>query len=229
MHWLRHNWQLKLVALGLASLTWMFVRGITSGQRTIREIPLEIRVRPGMVLEHASASTVDITLRGAHDAIRQVSRLDVLAILDLTGDARTGEWTTRLGSGAIRVPEGVQVADVQPSQIRVRVDELVEKEMNVHPRLVGEVAQGFAIERVIVRPRTVRVTGPRALLENLPSVETLPIDVTGRRASFRERVEIEPLEFGNGVGQRRAVEVDVRIVEATPPGPPAPPDNDTNS
>jgi hypothetical protein len=45
----------------------------------------------------------------------------------------------------------------------------------------------------------------------MTSVGTLPIDVTGRRTSFRERVELAPLAFPEGLAQRHWVEVDVRI------------------
>ena len=45
----------------------------------------------------------------------------------------------------------------------------------------------------------------------MTSVSTLPIDVTGRRTSFRERVELAPLAFPEGLTQRHWVEVDVRI------------------
>jgi hypothetical protein len=45
----------------------------------------------------------------------------------------------------------------------------------------------------------------------MTSVSTLPIDVTGRRTSFRERVELAPLAFPEGLTQRHWVEADVRI------------------
>jgi hypothetical protein len=45
----------------------------------------------------------------------------------------------------------------------------------------------------------------------MTSVSTLPIDITGRRTSFRERVELAPLAYPEGLTQRHWVEVDVRI------------------
>jgi hypothetical protein len=55
------------------------------------------------------------------------------------------------------------------------------------------------------------VKGPKALLDSMTGITTLPIDVTGRRTSFRERVELTPLAFPEGLAQRHWVEVDVRI------------------
>ena len=52
---------------------------------------------------------------------------------------------------------------------------------------------------------------PKTLLNGMVNITTLPIDVTGRRTSFRERVELTPLAFPEGLAQRHWVEVDVRI------------------
>ena len=45
-------------------------------------------------------------------------------------------------------------------------------------------------------------------------IATLPIDVTGRRTSFRERVELTPLRLPEEMVERHWVEVDVRIAMA---------------
>jgi hypothetical protein len=76
---------------------------------------------------------------------------------------------------------------------------------------------------VITKPDKVVVKGPKTLLGNMSSIATLPIDVTGRRTSFRERVELTPLRIPEEMAERRWVEVDVRIAVAasidTAPGP----------
>jgi hypothetical protein len=69
----------------------------------------------------------------------------------------------------------------------------------------------LSVERVITQPETVKVKGPKTLLSGMANISTLPIDVTGRRTSFRERVELTPLAFPEGLAQRHWVEVDVRI------------------
>jgi len=81
----------------------------------------------------------------------------------------------------------------------------------VQPQFAGELPPNLSMERVVVQPETVRERGPKTLLNGMTSVSTLPIDVTGRRTSFRERVELAPLAFPEGLAQRHWVEVDVRI------------------
>jgi YbbR domain-containing protein len=103
------------------------------------------------------------------------------------------------------------VSEIDPAEVTVNVDEMVERELPVQPQLGGEMSPSLSIERVVTQPETVKVKGPKALLNGMKSITTLPVDVTGRRTSFRERVELTPLAFPEGLAQRHWVEVDVRI------------------
>jgi YbbR domain-containing protein len=105
----------------------------------------------------------------------------------------------------------VQIAEIDPAEVTVNVDEMIERELPVQPQLAGEMPSSLSIERVVTEPETVMVKGPRMLLNGMTSIATLPIDVTGRHTSFRERVELTPLAFPEGLAQRHWVEVDVRI------------------
>jgi YbbR domain-containing protein len=103
---------------------------------------------------------------------------------------------------------------VEPAQVTVWIDQVAEREILVQPQLVGELPAGYEIERVLLMPNKVKVRGPKTILDSASIVSTLPIDVTGRRTSFREQVDLAPLESNVIPLQRRGVEADVRIVEA---------------
>lgn len=216
MQWAGRNTMLKIVSLALATITWFFVKGVTSDSRLIEGVPVEIKVRPGWALLGSSLSTVNVVVRGTREDVRQVTRQELSAVVDLTREERRGQWTVRLGPKAIRHSRRVQVTDVTPQELSVTVDELVERELKVAAQLSGELPAGLVVERVATRPETVRLKGPKSQMDRLAAAETLPIDLTGRRMSFREHAELVPLEFPNGLAQRRWVEVDVRIGPARP-------------
>ncbi len=119
--WLTSNAGLKIASLLLATLIWLFVNGITSDRRTIGNVPLEIRVKPGSTLLQSSAKMVDVTLRGTRDDVRQIARADLSAIVDLTREDHTGLWEIRLGTKSIRHPSRVQVVHIEPARVTVRV------------------------------------------------------------------------------------------------------------
>ena len=214
MPWLRSNTGLKLIALLLAVCTWLFVKGITSDWRTIDGVPVEVRIKSGLTALKTSVSTVNVTVRGTREDVRQVSRQDLSALVDLTRDPRRGLIAVELTPKDVRHSRRVQVTQIEPSEVTVNVDEIIERELPVQPQFTGELPPSLAIERVITKPDKIVVKGPKTLLNNMSAVATLPIDVTGRRTSFRERVELTPLRLPEELAERRWVEVDVRIAMA---------------
>ena len=211
MGWISHNAGLKVVSLVLATCAWFFVKGITSDWRPINGVPLEIKAKPGLTVLATSAATVNVTVRGTREDVRQVSRQDLSAVVDLTGYDRLGPITIRLSPSSVRHSRRVQVTEVDPVEVTVNVDEMVERDLPVQPQFGGELPPNLSVERVITQPETVKVKGPKTLLSGMVNITTLPIDVTGRRTSFRERVELTPLALPEELAQRHWVEVDVRI------------------
>ncbi len=212
-NWLAHDLSLKIVALLLATATWFFVHSMTSDSRTV-EAPLEVRLKTGLSLLHASTQTVQVNIRGTREDVREASRQEITALVDLTKSERTGEFVVPLNRRMIRHPYRVQVVEIAPAEITVRVDQIVERDFAVQPQFFGELPPGLIVERVIVKPETVRLKAPKLVADSMTGAKTLPIDLTGRRTSFRERVEIESVDSHSKTPQRRFVDVNVRIVEA---------------
>ncbi|HXI83909.1 MAG TPA: CdaR family protein [Verrucomicrobiae bacterium] len=221
MGWISNNAGLKVASLVLATCAWFFVKGITSDRRPINGVPLEVKVKTGLTVLATSTATVNVTVRGTREDVRQVSRQDLSAVVDLTRTNQLGSITMRLSPSSVRHPPRVQVTEVDPAEVTVNVDEMIERNLPVQPQLGGELPPNLSVERVITQPETVKVRGPKTLLSGMANITTLPIDVTGRHTSFRERVELTPLAFPERLAQRHWVEVDVRIgvgrsVDTTP-------------
>jgi YbbR domain-containing protein len=215
MRWLTSNAGLKIVSLVLAMFTWLFVKGITSDSRIIEGVPLEVRTKPGLAVLQTNASTVNVVIRGTREDVRQVTRQDLSAVADLTRDERRGLISVKLTPRVVRHSRRVQVTEIDPPEVMINLDEMVTRELPVEPQFAGELASGLAIERVVTKPEMVEVKGPKTMLNRISKVSTLPIDVTGRHTSFRERVELTPLQIPESMAQRHWVEVDVRIGPAS--------------
>jgi YbbR domain-containing protein len=211
MGWISNNATLKVVSLVLAIFTWFFVQRITSDWRTIKDVPLEVKAKTGLTVLQTKPSTVNVTVRGTREDVRQVSLQDLSAVVDLTGDDHRGPITVHLSPLSVRASRRVRVIEIVPAEVTVNVDEMIVRDLPVQPQFGGELPSGFSVERIITQPETVKVKGPKTLLSGMSTIATLPIDVTGRRTSFRERVELTPLAFPEGLAQRHWVEVDVRI------------------
>src|SRR5437764_14356594 len=52
----------------------------------------------------------------------------------------------------IRAPHDLEIEQVIPSQLRLSFDARIKRELEVHPRVIGNFASGYSIGRVIVDP-----------------------------------------------------------------------------
>src|SRR6266404_3584963 len=109
MGWSPNDAALKLVSLVLATCTWFFVKGLTSDWRLIEGVPLEVKAKSGLTVLQTSASTVNVTVRGTPEDVRQVSVLDLSAVADLTGDDHRGPITVHLSPSSVRASRRVRV------------------------------------------------------------------------------------------------------------------------
>ena len=117
--WLTSNTGLKVVALVLATLTWIFVNNITSEIRVIEGVAIEPTTSPALNVQNLSEPSVNITLRGAHADLWQVSRSDLTAVIDLRTETLPGKVHVTLKPESIQHPPRVQVTQVVPARISV--------------------------------------------------------------------------------------------------------------
>ena len=140
--WVRHNWRLKLVSLALATMTWVFVNGITNDRRLVQAVPLEVETRPGTLLLRQKPLLVDVLVRGTRDDMRQVSRNDLAVVLDLSEEEQLGQLTRHIGVGAVRHPRWVQPLEIIPARVTVVVGEAPERKAGPVDNANGPGVQG---------------------------------------------------------------------------------------
>lgn len=92
--------------------------------------------------------------------------------------------------------DGAIVKDlkVTPAQVNVSIDVVqaqTQKIIPVKPSLVGEPADGYQIREVVLEPNTVTITGPQDKVNEIASVSTQPVDITGFTADFTGTVGLQ--------------------------------------
>jgi YbbR domain-containing protein len=112
--------------------------------------------------------------------------------LDLSGANEAGEHTFTISDRNLTLPMGVSLVRVVPSQVRVRLDRRVTKEVPVEVRLAGPPPPGYRVSRQEVQPGKLRIVGAEARLEQINSVQTDPVDLTSKvgEAKFRMNVSL---------------------------------------
>jgi hypothetical protein len=119
--WLTTHTGLKVIALALAIIVWSVVKALTSDTRTVEGIPLEIKPPAGFQVGFYEPRTVSIVVRGSTEDLRQASRYEFFAVLDMHQEPRNGRQVMELHPRHVRHPRRVQVMSVTPTNILVRL------------------------------------------------------------------------------------------------------------
>jgi YbbR domain-containing protein len=173
-----HNLALKLISLGLAIGLWQVVRHDPAGEIAL-DVPIEFRNMPeNMEISTENIPGAEIRLSGPDRLLRNLSRAEVHAVIDV-GALRPGERTFDLSAAEIRVPRGLEIVQVVPSQLRLDFDLRISKKVAVHPRVLGDFAPGYQIGRIKVDPAEISITGPRKRVEGIDAAITDAIDASG--------------------------------------------------
>ncbi len=185
------NLGLKLLSVALAIFLWAVVVGEQKVEVTL-SVPLDIRgLPPNLVVTNEPTDTLEVRVRGPKTLTSTLSASEI-RVEGLPTTWTEGENVIALRPEMVRVPRGIEVVEVAPHRLRVVLDALVEREVEVSPRVEGAPARGFAVKRVTPTPPRIRMAGPRSELRRLTRIYTLPINLDGHSASFTARAMLEP-------------------------------------
>jgi YbbR domain-containing protein len=180
---------LKVLAIAVATLLWLTVAGEQVVERAMR-VPLEMTQKPeDLEIVGDPPLSVDVLVRGSSALLSRLDVGEVIAVLDLSG-ARPGSRLFPLRTDQVKVPYGVQVAQIVPSTLAVELEKSSTRTLPVVPALEGEPAPGFVVGRITSEPATVRVIGPESRVRKLAEATTETLSVDGERDRLRDVVTV---------------------------------------
>jgi YbbR domain-containing protein len=201
---------LKVLAIALASLLWLTVAGEHVVERSLR-VPLEFRNIPSQLeISGDPPATVDVRLRGSSAILSRLQPGEVVAVLDLSS-ARPGSRLFHIRSDEVRVPYGVEVAQVVPGTLSLDLERSATRTVPVVPAIDGEPAPGFVVGRISSEPATVQVVGPESRIRELAEATTEPVSVAGSRDRVRDIVTVGVADAAVRLTQPQSATVAVEI------------------
>jgi YbbR domain-containing protein len=178
------DWSLKLLSLAIAIVLWMLVTGQNQPVTAHLNVQLNF-IRPqSLEISNDPPRTVDVMLTGSRNKLDDLTSLDLVATVDIS-DQRAGERVLRLADRAqISLPQGIKVDGYQPSAIPIRLEEIVDRQVTITPKLEGQPADGFEVYGVYPNKGSVTVHGPASRVNTLQKVLTESIWLAGHKESF---------------------------------------------
>jgi len=163
---------------------WLLVTG--QNQPVTAHVNVQLNfIRPqSLEISNDPPRTVDVMLTGSRNKLDDLTSLDLVATVDIS-DQRAGERVLRLADKAqITLPQGIKIDGFQPSAIPIRLEEIVDRQIQVEPKLEGKPADGFEVYAVYPSKGSVSVRGPAGRVNALQKVATESIWLTGHKESF---------------------------------------------
>ena len=180
---------LKFLSVAIALALWFAVSGEQVVERSLR-VPLELQnMPPSLEIIDNPPASVDVRVRGSSGVLGHLASGDVVAMVDLS-TAKAGRKFFHLTREQVRVPFGVEVAQVSPGTVSLVFEPQALRTVPVVPLVEGDPAAGFLKGDVTVKPATVDVVGPQSTLRYLKEAVTEPVSIAGATATVRETVTI---------------------------------------
>jgi YbbR domain-containing protein len=166
----------------LAVALWLYVTSKSNPQSAVflqQPIPiLTANTPPGLIVTN--------TLPSAHVRFRTT-----------TGDIQVNASNFRVFADLLRMKAGVhnhvrvvcqsdpgiQCVAVSPSTVSVVIDREQQKEISVHPRIVGQIPRGYYTNSIQIFPNTVNVSGPQTL-DSQVARATVTLNLSGATSSI---------------------------------------------
>jgi hypothetical protein len=193
-HRLRHlrfeNKGLKLLALAIALLLFAISRQPVSDVRLVG-VPLEFRgLGRGLEISGNVDQTVSVSLRGPRDIVRNLLPNQLAVAADLS-DKEPGERIIQLKATDVARPGNIEILRIEPSTIRLQIEQTARRRVPVKPELMGTLPEGMEIYAVTLNPQEVEIEGPQSAVTKVESVETESIRLDGRTTNFRASIDVD--------------------------------------
>jgi len=190
------NFLIKFFSLVFAVALWFHV--VARGTSEVNfVVPLELRDIPQTLMVVGQVpGYVEVRLQGQEGLVKRLSVRDINAFVSLA-DAKAGESAFNLSPSNVTVPGTIKVAGISPSELKLRLEKVMRRELAVKPEVTGRPAPGCRVEGVVIFPRTLTAQGPESSLRKVTEALTANISVDGATGSFDKLVRVEPpAEYG---------------------------------
>ncbi len=177
--------------ISLLSITGIWV-SFSKGMETLasHEVPIEF-MNPDQKMEILSTSTSNakLLLSGSRTLINSIKPEQIKIKINLSRSA-IGINKLSISKENISLPPGIRLKKIEPSELDVTLDTLIEKELPVQPNWIGKLPEGLKMKEARAIPPTVNVIGGGLALKDISTIFTEQISLDKLTESGRIAVNL---------------------------------------
>ena len=186
------DWPGKLLSLLIALVLYVQYQYLMQAEISF-VLPLEIVGDQGHVVHSQDVHEITLQISGRANELENLRSSDFETYVYLTSEE---EGTVDLPVNYRILNNNVQLdkrfdIQVKPMEVTLAVQQKEVWTLPIKVNIQGYPAAGFRLGTYRVFPETVDITGPASVLQNVESIKTRPIYITGKRQSFQELIELE--------------------------------------
>jgi YbbR domain-containing protein len=177
------DWGLKLLALAITFTLWLAVTGQNAPVTQRYGVQLNFLRPAGMEISNDVPDSVEVILAGSQTKLTELgTRLS--ATVDIT-DQKPGERVIRLNDKAqITLPAGVTIQSFKPATASIRLEPVVESQVDVEVKFEGRLPEGYEVTRVSTSPARARLRGPSDRMDSMKKAMTETVWLDSRTETF---------------------------------------------
>lgn len=182
---------LMLLSFVLATFVWFLAK---QGSETIQMhffAQLVFRnLPPNMQINSELSPSINVSGRIERRHSTSFNPAGTQAVVDLT-NARAGTFRYTLTRQNITVPEIMAIDTINPSQIELFIEEIVEKTLPITPQYQGQIQERYILKKIEIDPPSVKIRGPKSTLEDINVVLTDVINLNDLNQSVDVLVQLD--------------------------------------
>jgi len=216
------KWPVKILSLGAALLISFFYKMSTMETRSFSQHIL-FESANSLVPASYDPQEVNIKIRVEKDSVYQKLEEDIEAYIDLSKYTSENTYKIPVQIRKKGIALGIEPLEitVNPTDISVRLENKISREIKITPSFQGYIAEGYEMSDPIYTPTSANVEGPRSNVQALHELTTEAIDLNGRYKDFSITLNIinnDPLIviYGSKTIEYRAA---IKQIMREPPSP----------
>jgi len=202
---------LKIIALILAVILWLFVKSERGGEVGL-VVPLELyRLPSRLIVTRVTEEAINVRINGPLSQLERLSTREIRAKVDLSR-AKPGPNSFDILPNNLNVPQGLKVTQISPSSVKVDLDRIADKIVRVKALVKGRPAKGHRVIKISVDPSYINLQGAHTQLIKLREVSTEEVDISGLKETVKVEVPLRltDLRLKKGVEKRVKVIVEIK-------------------
>lgn len=172
------NFWWKAASLAVSFGLWMIYSGARELTTSItapiqyRNIPKDLEISSDIVEQ------VHLVLRGPSPLLSRLTGSQMPVILDLSAIRGPGQTTFTIDRRNVALAAGITLERAVPSQIRLRMDERLSKQVPIVVRFEN-VPEGWHVGSVQLTPDRMVIVGPKSKVAQIDQLEADPVNLEG--------------------------------------------------